>query len=94
MVPPLWAYARAFADPLLADVPAVVFEDQSKAFERMSHAWIVEVLKRWRMPVWLVRGLLDQVIRRAVRACLRGRLGEVRMLLRGIGMGGTANILI
>ena len=42
----------------------------------------------------LIRGLLDQVIRRAVRAGLRGRLGEVRLLLRGIGMGGTASILI
>ena len=30
----------------LADVPAVVCEDLSKAFERMSHAWIVEVLQR------------------------------------------------
>ena len=72
----------------------VVFEDQPKAFERMSHAWIVEVLQRWRMPRWLIRGLLDQVIRRAVRAGLRGRLGEVRVLLRGIGMGGTVSILI
>ena len=52
------------------------------------------MLKRWRMPRWLVRGLLDQVIRRAARACLRGRLGEVRLLRRGIGMGGTASILI
>ena len=56
--PPLWEYACSFADSCLADVPAVVFEDQSKAFERMSHAWIVEVLRRWNMPRWLVRGRL------------------------------------
>ena len=86
--PPLWDFAGGFDDPLLADVPAVVFEDQSKAFERMPHAWLVEVLRRWRMPRWLIRGLLDQVFRRAVRAGLRGRLGEMRVLLRGIGMGG------
>ena len=41
-----------------------------------------------------MRGLLDQIIRRAVCACLRGRLGEARLLRRGIGMGGTASILI
>ena len=34
------------------------------------------------------------MVRRAVRAGLRGRLGEVRILLRGIGMGGTASVLI
>ena len=92
--PSLWEFASTFADPRLADIPAVVFEDQSKAFERMSHAWIVEVLRRWILPRWLMRGLLDQIIRRAVCACLRGRLGEARLLRRGIGMGGTASILI
>ena len=46
------------------------------------------------MPRWLIRGLLDQSTRRAIRAGLHGKLGEVRILLRGIGMGGTASILL
>ena len=92
--PSLWEFAGTFADPRLADIPAVAFEDQSKAFERRSHAWIVEVFRRWNLPRWLMRGLLDQIIRRCVCACLRGRLGEARLLRRGIGMGGAASILI
>ena len=46
------------------------------------------------MPRWLVRGLLDQFARRSVRSSCRGHLGAPRMLLRGIGMGGTSSTLI
>ena len=75
-------------------IPAVVFEDQSKAFERIVNAGVAGVLRRWQMPRWLVRGLLDPVVRRAIRAGLHGKLGGIRLLLRGIGTGGAANVLI
>ena len=92
--PALAAYVASFPDEGVACVPAVILEDQSKAFERLSHAWLVEVLRRWGLPRWLLRGLLDQVWRRAVRSGLGGRLGPVRLLLRGLGMGGTASVLL
>ena len=37
--PPLWDYVCTFDDSQLADVPAVVFEDQPKAFERMPQKY-------------------------------------------------------
>ena len=85
---------QSFDVPALSKTPAVVFEDQSKASERISHAGIVEIVRHWQMPRWLIRGLLDQVVCCAVRAGLHGKLGAIRLLLRGIGTGGTANALI
>ena len=38
------------ADPALAACPALLFGDQSKAFERVSHAWLHRVLQGWRFP--------------------------------------------
>ena len=87
-------YVQSFDVPAIAKYPAVVFEAQSKAFERISHAWVAEILRPWRIPRWLVRGLLDQAVRRAVRVGLRGKFGAIRLILRGIGMGGAASILI
>ena len=46
------------------------------------------------MPRWLIRGLLNQVVARVVRAGIQGRLGRPRTLLRSVGMGGTASILL
>ena len=32
--------------------PAVLFADQSKAFERVPHAWLLRVLDAWGLPPW------------------------------------------
>eukprot|EP00974_Lingulodinium_polyedra_P005787 549139-Lingulodinium_polyedra.AAC.1 len=40
--------------PLIAHCPAVTLADQEKAFERIGHAWLGQVLRRWRVPAWLL----------------------------------------
>ena len=95
--PALCGYVSGFCNKGLDRVSAIVFEDQAKAFGRMSHAWLSSVFHGWQMPTWLIRGLLDQVARRAVRSGIGGRLGAPCALLRGLGMGGgggTASGLI
>ena len=45
------------------------------------------------MPEWLIRSFLMLTTRRRIRACSNGKLGPARLLLRGIGVGGTASML-
>eukprot|EP00974_Lingulodinium_polyedra_P001396 131912-Lingulodinium_polyedra.AAC.1 len=40
--------------PFIAHCPAVTFADQEKAFERVGHVWLGQVLRRWRVLVWLL----------------------------------------
>ena len=78
----------------LAGEPAILFADQSKAFERVSHAWLAEVLRRWGLPGWLRWAVMALVAGRAVRGVACGRLGPRRVLYCSIGMGGTASALV
>ena len=48
----------AMGDPDNACDPAVVFADQNKAFERLSHGWLRRVMTGWRMPDWTTRAFL------------------------------------
>ncbi|MFM7989522.1 MAG: reverse transcriptase domain-containing protein, partial [Candidatus Fonsibacter sp.] len=90
--PALLAYIQQFHDPQIAGDPAIVFADQSKAFERLSHPWMAEVLRRWGLPRWLLIGLLDQAVGRQVRSPL-GVSFIGGSLSCGVGMGGTASTL-
>ena len=69
------------------DDGAALFADQSKAFERMAWCWLSEVLRRWRMPHWLMWGLLSLVIGRRVATLLPTGRFILRILLCGLGMG-------
>ena len=64
---PIDAMAREAEGPQIDQTPAVLFADQSKAFERLSLAWFAEVLRRCGMPPWLMRTMLALVMGRAVR---------------------------
>ena len=46
----LAASAGVGADAEVASMPAVVFAEQSKAFERIGFEWILRVLEGWRAP--------------------------------------------
>ena len=72
----------------------MLFADQSKAFERVSHPWLNEVLRRWGVPDWLRRAVMALVAGRAVRGVVCGRLGPRRVLYCSIGMGGTASAVV
>eukprot|EP00969_Alexandrium_andersonii_P193650 8553500-Alexandrium_andersonii.AAC.1 len=61
---------------------AVLFADQSKAFERLGHAWLGEVLARWGPPAWLAEPLLELATRRTVVSPKEGGLGPPRRVLR------------
>ncbi|MFM7987922.1 MAG: hypothetical protein ACKPKO_52275, partial [Candidatus Fonsibacter sp.] len=65
--PALRAYAGTFADSALSRDAAVMFAYQSKAFDRLSHTWMVAVFRRWRLIGWLLHGFLDQAVGRTVR---------------------------
>ncbi|MFM7979242.1 MAG: hypothetical protein ACKPKO_07995, partial [Candidatus Fonsibacter sp.] len=75
-------------------IPAIVLLDQSKEFERLPHPWLAVVLRRWAMPPWLIRGLVDQAADRTVRWGLLGASAPLKLLRRGVGLGGTASTLI
>ncbi|MFM7988335.1 MAG: reverse transcriptase domain-containing protein, partial [Candidatus Fonsibacter sp.] len=74
--------------------PAVVFADQSKAFERVSLHWLDAVLRGWNLPHWARLLLYDTAADRTVRHDDLGNRGFVRQLRCGIGMGGTAGLLL
>eukprot|EP00974_Lingulodinium_polyedra_P052394 5039775-Lingulodinium_polyedra.AAC.1 len=68
------AFAQLCADeaalhPGLSACPAVTLADQEKAFERIGRAWLGEVLRRWRVPAWLLG---------AACALVCGRTGTAR----------------
>ena len=84
---PTWAEAPGTAG-------AVLFADQSKAFERLAWSWIAAVLARWRLPPWLLRGLLGLVTGRRVASLRPSELTIVRILLCGVGIEGPASPLI
>ncbi|MFM7986811.1 MAG: reverse transcriptase domain-containing protein, partial [Candidatus Fonsibacter sp.] len=90
---PAAGYTERYDGGPTQGVPAILFADQSKAFERISHAWMAEVLRRWGLPAWLLAGLMDQAMGRRVFSPAEGVVEE-RPLLCGIGMGGTASALL
>ena len=46
----LWLQQFPTWDDAPATAGAVLFADQSKAFERLAWSWIAAVLGRWRLP--------------------------------------------
>ena len=76
------------AEQRIRRVPACLFADQSKAFERLSHAWLHKVLRKWGLPKWMITGLMAITAGRAVRAKHGEKLTEPRGLARSVGMGG------
>eukprot|EP00969_Alexandrium_andersonii_P299413 13237626-Alexandrium_andersonii.AAC.1 len=85
---PLWGAIMAVVEGPLGRCPAALFADQSKAFERIGHRWLREVLVGWGLPVWARGALLAMVELRSVVAPLAGSLGPERHLARSVGMGG------
>eukprot|EP00974_Lingulodinium_polyedra_P012869 1248682-Lingulodinium_polyedra.AAC.1 len=66
--PPL---ARLCSDAAVADLqgwPAVTPADQEKAFERIGHAWIRDVLQGWRLPDWAMNVACALICGRCVAA--------------------------
>ena len=84
-------WTAAHSDSVIAGTPAVLCADQSKAFERMSHAWLTMVLQRWRMPAWATRGYLAGMVGRSVVSCSPQGTQRPRKLGCGLGMGGTSS---
>ena len=78
-------------DPALARMPAATLADQSKAFERLSVAWLVKVLHGWQMPLWVICAFLCLIYSKEVRAIIRGKPGLLRLLECKLGMGGPAS---
>eukprot|EP00974_Lingulodinium_polyedra_P045443 4357754-Lingulodinium_polyedra.AAC.1 len=54
--------------PLVAHCPAVTLADQEKAFERIGHDWLGQVLRRWQVPAWLLNTACALVCDRATVA--------------------------
>lgn len=85
---PVVSDAHAAATPPTGRGPAILFADQSKAFERLGHDRLNRVLRGWRMPGWLRWGLLGVCAGRAVRSASALGLGPARAIRCGVGMGG------
>ena len=86
--PGLRQAATAAWAPATKGSPAVLFADQSKAFERLSHVWLARVLRGWKMPV----GYAPHLSRwRSTEARALASLESPRHLRRGTGLGGTAS---
>ena len=73
-------------DSCIANAPAAVLADQSKAFERLSLTWLWRVLGRWNLPRWIFRAFTALTRGRSVRSACAG--ATARALRCGIGMGG------
>ena len=78
-------------DTKLTCMPAVVFADQSKAFERVGTAWVLKVMQGWKMPAWVQHSLLNMMEGRSVRTRVKASLSKPRQLACGTGMGGPAS---
>lgn len=91
---PMWDVCSDCDAPELRSCPAVLFADQSKAFERVSLGWLRDVLHGWHLPHWTINAFLSMVLGRVVRQGNGGQRCPARMLYRGIGMGGTASLLL
>ena len=78
----------------IAQCPAVVFGDKSKAFERVSLVWVRMVMIRWGFPAWARNTIMALVIPRVVRQAGKRGQGPRRHLARSIGMGGTGSLFI
>ena len=88
---PCLALAEAADTPSLANIPADVFADQSKAFERLSIPWLTLVMEGWDFPKWVIECFLALIAGRSVRTCIGGKMGPARLLRCGAGMGGPAS---
>ena len=69
----------------------VVVGDQEKAFERVGHNWLDQMLRNWRFPTWVCNIFRFLVMWRSIRAIIAGQMGAPRILRRGIGMGEPAS---
>ena len=56
----------------ISRTPATLLNDQSKAFERVSHSWMAKVMAGWGLPAWADNSLLALFQGRWVRSCVRG----------------------
>jgi hypothetical protein len=74
--------------------PAVVFADQSKAFERIGLVWLHAILVGWRLARWAVHAFLVLIMGRTICHVRGGWMGPRRELRCGIGMGGAASLLL
>ena len=81
-------------DATIARMLAATLADRSKAFERLSLAWLVKALHSWKMPLWVMCAFLCIVYGRGVRAIIRGKLGFLRLIQCGLGMGGPASAFL
>ena len=72
-------------------MPAIVFADQSKAFERLSHTWVDESLSLWNMPPWIHNSPTALIQGRSAVTNNAGTLGKPRLLRCGVGMGGPCS---
>eukprot|EP00969_Alexandrium_andersonii_P284908 12595086-Alexandrium_andersonii.AAC.1 len=50
----LWRIATGQGARFLLTGRAILFADQSRAFERVGLPWLRMVLERWGMPEWIV----------------------------------------
>ena len=76
----------------LACMGAAFLLDQAKAFEYLSHGWLRQVLRAWKLPSWAVAAFLAQA---EGRSAYDPRLHGARIPLfrRGVGMGGPLSPL-
>eukprot|EP00974_Lingulodinium_polyedra_P099531 9640291-Lingulodinium_polyedra.AAC.1 len=49
---PLAHLCREAEVPAFQQCPAVALADQDKAFERIGHTWLRDVLHGWQLPEW------------------------------------------
>ena len=74
--------------------PAAVLADQSKAFERLSLNWLIQILRAWKFPKWATHAFIALVFGRSVGAVVNGKAGPLRLLRRGVGMGGPPSMFL
>eukprot|EP00969_Alexandrium_andersonii_P029250 1276577-Alexandrium_andersonii.AAC.1 len=80
--PGFWRIAARQGGGPLDACRAILFADQSGAFERVGLPWLRLVFERWGMPDWIVRCLWALVSDRAGCAAGESSLGPRRGLAR------------
>ena len=91
LLPPILNELLTQLEPLasaLSVSKSLAFVDQVKAYEVISHDWLIQCWSCLPMSTWIWQWLHLVVLNRKVRIRVRGYLGPLIPLVKGLGMGG------
>ena len=91
LLPPVLNELLTQLEPLAAALSvnrSLAFVDQVKAYEVISHDWLIQCWSCLPMSTWIWQWLHLVVLNRKVRIRVKGYLGPLIPLVKGLGMGG------